>query len=192
MVWFFSQLILINPLKSTKLNPQISGNPWNPSDFTKSVKSMAKSSDLSEISRLFLGFSDWSTWKPLCFTWANNHCWYSGQFLTNCPLNYVIISSAAMATWLVIGSGMFIYMDAIQMVIFHWVITHPIDGLMVGSLPGPHDGPSPIGPLFAIWHLLVGKWRILHQLLLIWMSPLGHQTHQSSFQIGLVKSSTYY
>ena len=28
--------------------------------------------------------------------------------------------------------------------------------------------------------------------LLIWMSPLGHQTHQLSFQIGLVKSSTYF
>ena len=71
----------------------------------------------------------------------------------NCPLNYVIISLAAMATWFIIGSGTFICMDAIQIIIFHRVITQPIDGLMVVSLPGPHYGSSPINSLFAIWHL---------------------------------------
>ena len=44
-------------------------------------------------------------------------------------------------------------MDAIQIIIFHWVITQPTDGLVVVSLPGPCYGSSPIDSLFAVWHL---------------------------------------
>ena len=58
--YYVNPQISINPhksiypqIKSKKLNPQISGSPWNP---WISVKSVEKYSDLSEIPRLFLSF----------------------------------------------------------------------------------------------------------------------------------------